>query len=102
MAAWILGIITWIIGVVIGLTIGAVLGFILSVMIFLLGRGLEEEYPRHPLIKSVIQAILYLGGALLLLVFGGYSFVVGYIFGCFSFMEGLFYDVKTLLKKEEV
>ena len=102
MVAWILGILTWIVGVIIGLIGGAVVGYIITVLIYLLGRGLEEEYPRYPLVKSAIQIILYIGGALLLLAFGGYSFVVGYVFGCFSFMEGLFFDVKTRLKKEEV
>ena len=84
---------------IIGIIIGTVLGFVFSIMIFLLGQGLEEEYPRHPLVKPVSQTILYIGCGLLLLSFGGYSFVFGYIIGCLIFMKGLLYDVKPFLKK---
>jgi len=99
MVAWIIGIITWIIASIIWIIIGAVAGFVISAVIFLLGPGLEEEYPMHPLVKPVIQTILYIGCGLLLLTFGGYPIVVGYILGCFSFVNGLLIDVKPFLKK---
>ena len=68
-------------------------------VIFLLGPKLEEEYPKHPQVKPIIQTILFIGFAWLLLVFGPYSIIAGYILGGISFMNGLLIDVKPFFKK---
>jgi hypothetical protein len=99
MVAWIVKIITWIIWNILWIIIGAIWGFVLSMIIFLLIKGLENELPRNPLVIRIAQTILYILGVLLLLKFGSYPYLVGYLLGCFSFSNGLFFDVKPFLRK---
>jgi hypothetical protein len=101
MIDWLVRFFAWIISMVIGIVIGAVLGYAISILIFLLGRGLAAEYPRQPNLKIIMQTVLYIGCGWLLLAFGGYSFLIGFIVGCFSFMNGWFFDVRPLLLKKE-
>lgn len=95
MVNWILKIISWSIWII----IGAILGFAFSVIIFLLGKGLAEEYPRSRLTVTILQAVLYILGGMTLLKFGGFPFLIGYILGCFSFTQGLLFDVRPYLLK---
>jgi hypothetical protein len=99
MINWILKIIAWLIWIVIWIIIGTIWGFVFSVIIFLIGKGLEEEFPWSPSAITFWQAVLYFLGGLVLFKFGEFPFIVGYILGCFSFTKGLLFDVKPFLLK---